>query len=114
MAAVLERSWENDSWYVCVTIYQVNEVLPVSTKTDKEQSLCWKHGIFTKKTKFSKTKHKALFLCELDMGSVQVRNRVVYRFEIQKALGLQSFLMFSGVRMESVIFFKGPIAIEGF
>lgn len=67
-----------------------------------------------KKTKFSKTKHKALFLCELDMGSVQVRNRVVYRFEIQKALGLQSFLMFSGVRMESVIFFKGPIAIEGF
>lgn len=49
------------------------------------------------------------------MGSVQINNRVLYRFEIQKALGLQLFLMFQGFGWKAwYFFFKGPIAIEGF
>lgn len=54
-AAMNGRSTRKElgKWFlVCVTIYQVNEVLPASTKTDKEQSLCWKHGVFTKKQSF--------------------------------------------------------------
>ena len=54
-AAMNGRSTRKElgKWFlVFVTIYQVNEVLPASTKTDKEQSLCWKHGVFTKNKVF--------------------------------------------------------------
>ena len=44
---------------------------------------------------------------------MQIKNRVLYRFEIQKALGLQSLLMFSGGRIESAIFFRPDVVLVG-
>ena len=94
--------------------YQVNEVLPASTKTDKEQSLCWKHGVFTKKQSFPKQNTNHCFCVSEIWVQCKLKTESCTGLKFRKHWVFNHSWCFRGLDGKRDIFSKDRLPLKGF